>query len=91
MWDFCVNTVNKVAPASDPISKTYDGGENTQIRLTLSWDGEQGIICPASQIPSQNAGRDCNTIYHDIIGGCKYIPTSIIQETWGILRCIMEV
>ena len=69
--DFCLQQNGTISSNnSQPISKSYDGGHNTKIRLTLSWD-TLGTNCPASQSPSQNAGRDCNTIFHNIVFGCK--------------------
>ena len=67
--DFCLQQTETVSKGSPPISHTYDGGETHTIRFTLSWD-DQGD-CPASQSPSQNGGRDCNTVFHNILSGCK--------------------
>lgn len=47
------------------------------IRLTLSWDNTG--TCARSQIqlsPSQNSGRHCQTIFRDILLGCKCRSTS---------------
>lgn len=67
--EFCTAETGSISAGSQPISKTYDGGHNDTIRFTLSWDGSG--ICPQSQSPNQNGGRDCNTIFHNIISGCK--------------------
>lgn len=67
--EFCTAENGSISAGSQPISKTYDDGHNDTIRFTLSWDGSG--ICPQSQSPNQNGGRDCNTILHNIISGCK--------------------
>jgi len=70
---FCTQQTATVQAGSQPISQSYPGGQGPgeifSIRFTLSWDASQSG-CPASLSPNQNDGRDCNTIFHSIVGGC---------------------
>ena len=68
--DFCTTQTTSVSAGAQVITKIYDGGEAHTIRLTMSWQPAAGD-CPQSQSPTQNAGRDCNTIFHKILSGCK--------------------
>ena len=69
--DFCTSEKGLIAPESEPISKVYDSGNShSRIRLTVSWDDTGN--CPQSISPNQNDGRDCNTIFHNIISDCQY-------------------
>ena len=64
---FCSLNNNIVKPGSQRISM---GFANTvaDIRFTLAWNDKGN--CPPSQSPTQNDGRDCNTIFHSIVDGC---------------------
>ncbi|KAL2046607.1 hypothetical protein ABVK25_011732 [Lepraria finkii] len=66
---FCTDFNQTVSAGSDPASQVFAGGPSIpSIRLTLSWNDTGS--CPQKQFPAQNAGRDCNTIFHSIISGC---------------------
>ncbi len=75
--DFCGQTAT-IQPGAAPISKTYDGGQGPRdrftIRFTLSWYEKAGN-CPPVQSPNQNGGRECNTVFQDIIG-CDPDPST---------------
>lgn len=82
--DFC-SQAGIVSKGTDPVSKVYDGGEGPghelRIRFTLSWDDQAATdgACPANQSPSQSEGRDCNTIFHNIVNGCKNFHANILS------------
>ena len=82
LGDFCTTQTATVSAGAQPISETYDGGEGHTIRLTMSWYAAAGD-CPQSQSPNQNAGRDCNTIFRNILSGCKYDSSSVILTSLG--------
>lgn len=68
--DFCTFYTRTITPGSVPVSQVYDSGPGREvpIRLSVAWDaGDPGQICPSSQSPTQNEGRDCNTIFHSIV------------------------
>ena len=75
---FCTGFNQVVGPGASPASQTFPDGHNLAgIRLTLSWDDIGN--CPANQNPTQNDGRDCNTIFHNIINGCRFALHSLHQ------------
>lgn len=60
-----------------PISRTYN-----VIRLSLSWDNTG--VCRRSQLslsPIQNSGRSCETIFTNILFGCKWLKPVIRGKT----------
>ena len=81
LGDFCTTQTASVSAGAQPITKTYDGGEFHTIRLTMSWQPGSNN-CPQSQSPNQNAGRDCNTIFHSILSGCKCFSRFVATATY---------
>ncbi|KAI4143815.1 MAG: hypothetical protein L6R39_004446 [Caloplaca ligustica] len=89
LGDFCTTQTGIISPGSAPISKTYNSGpgRHVGIRLTATWDADdRGPDCPPSQSPNQNEGRDCNTIFHNILNSFMRIRghtpglTGLIRE-----------
>ena len=82
LGDFCTTQTASISVGAQPITKTYDGGEGHTIRLTMSWQST-AADCPQSQSPNQNAGRDCNTIFHSILSGCNCNSSFVV---WTLLE-----
>lgn len=71
--DFCKSQTDSISASSQgPIYADYPVGESTRIRFSLSWDNSG--TCPTSQTthsPSDWHGKRCETIFRDIVLGCK--------------------
>lgn len=74
---FCTHETGVVSAIDQQlISRTYafasPPGDGSTIRIMLSWDNTGA--CRRSQLslsPTQNSGRDCRTIYRNILLGCE--------------------
>lgn len=72
--DFCTTQTDSISAFSQgPIYADYSAGEGAKIRFSLSWDTSG--TCPTNRTthsPSDHHGKACETIFRDIVLGCKF-------------------
>ena len=73
---YCSTQTNSVGQNGQPVAGSYFGGDGAghQYQLTFKLTHNDGDSTCASVTPSpnQNDGRDCNTIFHDIVNQCRF-------------------
>lgn len=72
---YCSTQTNSVGQNGKPIAGSYFGGDGPghqyQLTFKLSHNDGDSTCTDKTPSPNQNDGRDCNTIFHDIVNQCR--------------------